>query len=448
MKKFATYAGSITDKHGRKLYTKGYSNISNIALEDGPSPGLPSSMLNLFTVFLPDNNVLQAYLDSTVLQTYSSITDVPDVTIRYILQTQITNRLELKSKFTKQYYNYYGDKSVIDASNVDPGYMCSNGVIYKSKRIMEPNVLLCVPGPLFMDKNYSVLLNMLTGAGMVAMLSSDKNVTLFAPTNDEFLAANIRLFLNSNGSQEFQELADDGQWKTISPVDLTTYAQDHIFYGKLTDLSGEGFIEMYSHNFVHYSNNVLDAGLNKYRGVSAKISSKNDRKNGTLYYLDQSIQTKYRMGQYILNDPDLSEFAKLMITVNMLDTTFIETGTKNKYPNIKITEASNAYYWTAFIPNNAAMAKAKSDGIIPTDPDSLLNFVDYHFIQKTIFDDGVLNGPFNTLLAGYSLNITNNVNNLKIKDAAGQEVLLNHADADNIVRRGVVHKITSVLKYK
>jgi uncharacterized surface protein with fasciclin (FAS1) repeats len=455
MQRFATYTDAGTDKLGRKLYSKGYSNISNIAAERGPgytSTMAESYMLDIFTVFLPDNNLLQTYLDNTVLKTYPSIAEVPDVTIRYILQTQITNRLELKSKFTKQYYNYYGDKSVIDISDVDPGYMCSNGVIYKSKRIMEPNVFLCVPGPLFFDSDYSAFLTMLTNTGMIPSLSGEKKVTLFAPSNDRLLAADIRLFLNSSGNYEFQEKADDGQWIRIPDEELATYAQDHIYPGELSDLGGEGYIEMYSHNYVHYSSQELTGGLNIHEGVSASIVNQEDRKNGRLYYIDQTILTKYRMGQYIMSDPDLSEFAKLMIETNLLDTAYIEPGTKNQYPNIKITEANNAFYWTAFIPDNAAMAKAKTDGIIPTNIDSLRSFVNYHFIPfsstKTIFDDGVLYGTFETLLASASLTITNNVNILKITDASGQEVTVNHEDADHLVRRGVVHKITSVLKYK
>ncbi|MBN1416924.1 MAG: fasciclin domain-containing protein [Bacteroidales bacterium] len=451
MQRFATYTTAGTDLQGRQLYSKGYSDISNIAAERGPnwsSTQTPAYMLDIFTVFLPDNDLLQTYLNNTVLKTYSSLDEVPDVTIRYILQTQITNRLELKSKFTKQYFNYYGDKSVIDISDVDAGYMCSNGVIYKSKRIMEPNVFISVPGPLFINKNYSVFLTMLSNANMIPTLSGEKEVTLFAPNNVQIEAANIRLFLNSSGNLEFQEKADDGQWLVMPEVDLVSYAQDHIYYGNITDLSGEGYLEMASHNYVHYSGQVLTGGLNNYKGVTASVTDGQQRINGMLYFVDNPIQTEYRMGQYIMSDPDLSEFAKLMVEVNMLDTAFIETDTKNQYPNIKITEASNAYYWTAFIPDNAAMAKAKTDGIIPSDADSLLRFVDYHFVQKVICDDGVLSGTFNTLLDGAFLNITNTPNNLRITDASGQEVLLDHANANHLVRRGVVHKITSVLKSK
>jgi uncharacterized surface protein with fasciclin (FAS1) repeats len=451
LQRFASYnKTSLPNSQGKQLYSKHYS-ISDLASEffDSNQPNTSSGFL---TVFLPNNIVLQNYLNNTVLnpKAYSNLDDVPNIIIQYILQSQITNRLELASRFTKVFFNVYGDKSVLDTAYIKPGFVCSNGVIYKSNRILEPNIFSCVPGPLFFDKSFSTFLSMLTRANLISDLSGDKDVTLFAPTNDQLLAANIRIFVNSSGVEEFQQKGDDGLWIKLSDVDVTTYAQDHVYMGLKSDLSGDGYLEMYSRNFVHYSNNALYGGLNKnrFKNNPATITSKEVRKNGLLYNIDNPIQTKYRMGQYILSDPDLSEFAKLMIQTTLLDTNFVEKVTLYKYPNIALTEGANAFYWTAFIPNNAAMAKAKTDGIIPTDKDSLKSFVNYHFIQKTIFDDGVLSGSYNTLLAGASLQITNIINNLTITDASGQVVPLNHADADNVVRRGVVHKITSVLKIK
>lgn len=453
MQRYASYTESSTeDKLGRKLYTKSYQDISNIAAERGArwrSNQQPDWALTIFTVFLPDDDLLQSYFDNTVLKTYATLDEVPDITLRYILQSQITGTLELKSKFTKQFYNYYGDFSVIDEADVEPGFMCSNGVIYKSKRILEPNVFLCVPGKLFFDKNYETFLSMITKAGLISTLSSDKEVTLFAPTNDELMDANIRMIINDNGEQEFQQMADDEQWLIMPDVDLITYVQDHICYGKLTDLSGEGYIEMLSRNFVHYSNNKLNAGLNDFKGNEAGIVEGSDSKNGILYHLSQPIETEYRMGQYIANDPDLSEFAGLMIATGLLDPNFEETDTRNKYPNIALTEATDAYYWTAFIPTNAALAQAKLDGTFPDTTggnlDALKSFVNYHFIQKTVVDDGSVSGTFNTLLGGAALIVDNSPNNLRITDGSGRQVAVNHASANHLVRRGVVHKIGSVL---
>jgi hypothetical protein len=168
-------------------------------------------------------------------------------------------------------------------------------------------------------------------------------------------------------------------------------------------------------------------------------------KNGTLFLLDQPLLTKYRMGQYIMSNPNLSAFADMMTKVGILEPNFTEAATKNKYPNIKITEAANAFYWTAFVPDNAAMAQAQTDGVCATKADSL-NFVNYHLIQKTVFDNGVFSGTVNTLLTGKTLVISNSSGNLRITDASGQQVTVNHSNADHVVRRGVVHVISSYLK--
>jgi uncharacterized surface protein with fasciclin (FAS1) repeats len=462
LQRYATITKGSVDKQGRSLYTKSYTNISNIAAEDGPSGGLPACLLYVFTVFLPDNNLLQTYLNNTVLQPdgYPAIDSVPDVTIRYILQSQITNRLELKSKFTKAFYNVYGDLSVIDANDVEPGFMCSNGLVYKSKKILEPNVFICTPGKLFFNKNYSTFLTMLTNANMVATLSSDRKVTLFAPDNNQLYAANIRMSVNATGAQEIQQLTDAGQWKPMSAGDLSTYVQDHIYNGELTDLTGNDYLEMFSHNYVHYSNNSITGGLNNQLGTAASIVGENTSKNGKLYYISNPIQTKFRIGQYLVNDPDLSEFVNIMALSQIIQLDYQEKDTKNIYPNISITENSGAFYWTVFAPTNQAIHDGLANGSIDTvlskltpaelnaKIEALKNFVYYHLVQKVIFDNGRVQGIQKTYLTNSNITITNNVNNLVITDATGQNVAVDHANANHVVKRGVVHKITSVLKYK
>jgi uncharacterized surface protein with fasciclin (FAS1) repeats len=465
MQRYASYTPSGIDKQGRKLFTKVYTGITNIALEEGPTTGDPMRMANLFTVFMPDDNLLQTYFENTILQGYPSIDSVPDVTIKYILQSQMTNRVEVKSKFTKAFYNIYGDLSVINASDVEPGFVCSNGIVYKSKKILEPNVFICVPGKLFFNKNYSTFLTMLTNAGMITTLSSDRTVTLFAPSNDQLAVANIRLATSSTGTPEIQQMSDAGVWKKISDGEQATFVQDHVYNGASPDLTSDGYIEMYSHNFVHYSGNVISGGLNINKGISASVVSDYNSKNGKLFYISSPIQSKYRMGQYIImSDPDFSEFASLMVLTGILDLNYSEKDTKNKYPNIAITEAANAFYWTALIPDNAAVKAGILNGSVPdttgisntsganypTTLKNLKDFVTYHLVQKTIFDDGKQSGSFKTALANYNVTITNSPGNLGITDATGQTVYVNHANgnANHVVRRGVVHKITSVLKYK
>jgi len=66
---------------------------------------------------------------------------------------------------------------------------------------------------------------MLTRAGMIATLSGDREVTLFARPMTICWLANIRLIINDEGGQEFHKKADDEQWVLLPDVDLITYAR-------------------------------------------------------------------------------------------------------------------------------------------------------------------------------------------------------------------------------
>jgi len=188
--------------------------------------------------------------------------------------------------------------------------------------------------------------------------------------------------------------------------------------------------------------------------------------NGLLLKVSTPIQSRLVMGQLLtcapadpdclFSDPDMSEFAQLLIDTRLLDNRYRDPITKEFIPRLKFL--AGADYWTAFIPTNDAMAQARAEGLIPEDKDSLNNFLMYHFIiDDVVFDDGNLNGDFPT---NYSyidtvdnttirevLTIDNEPGNLTITDVTGQVVALDHADANLLVRQGVMHKINSVFKY-
>jgi uncharacterized surface protein with fasciclin (FAS1) repeats len=447
--RFATYTPNEVDEQNRILYTKSYNLIYNIAAEGGPNPGNETGMLDMFTIFVPPDNILQEYLNNTVLKYYPSIDSVPDITLSYILQTHISNALGLISKISRNYFNAFGDVMPISATDITSAYMCSNGVLYGINRVFEPNVFACVPGRLFFDGNFSTFLQALSQLNMVAPLSNpDIDVTLFAPTNDELDAYNIRF----NKINSLTEWNITGPWEPMNTDELLIFLRDHIYNGKVTDLSGEGYLEMSSGNFIHYKNNVINGPENQSINNNITLTEKieND-KNGMLYIVSDPIKSRFKMGQYIFNEPDLSEFRDLMVDAGLLDPNYIDPITKENIPNIQFL--AEALKWTAFIPDNNAVIHAQADGLIPSDIDDLKNFILYHFIRNnTIFDDGKLAGLFPTSRttggAVYSnILISNSPENLKVTDNSGHEILINHSDADVLVRKGVVHKITSVLKY-
>lgn len=467
LQRFAQYGTTKVDEQQRVLYRKSYEQLFDLAHERGPSSGnegvIPPQ--NMWSAFLPTNDVLQNYLDNTVLKYYSSLDSVPKVTLYYILQTQLSRTLVIMSKLQKGYFNAFGDAMDIPKSDITSGYMCSNGVVYESKKVLEPNVFTCVPGLLFIDKDYSTLLYVLNRTNMLSVLSNpDSHVTLFASNNADLEAYGIR-YNATNGIVEFRSPAD-GKWNTMNTTDLNFFAQDQIFKGRLSDFSGEGGnVEMYSGNYINYTNNQVAAGENQAKGELAGVNEviENER-NGFLVKVNKPIESRYVMGQYLVSDPDVSEFSALLTKANLLDLRFRDPVTKEVIPNLKFL--AGAKYWTGFIPTNAAMQKAREEGIIPekyptstAGKDSMNSFIMYHFVKDdVVFDDGKsqkgiykTNRTYKDTDGKTTLNatvtISNVPKNLSLIDVSEQVVYLDHAKANILVRKGVCHKIDTVLKY-
>ena len=91
-----------------------------------------------------------------------------------------------------------------------------------------------------------------------------------------------------------------------------------------------------------------------------------------------------------------------------------------------------------------------SNGSVPTDPDSLQQFLRYHFVEGAVFDDGKLSGELNTTrideVSGYLFNtieIINEKYDLRIKDNLGNTRSV--VTANHMAEGGVIHQIDSYL---
>ena len=463
LQRFALYTGQKVDEQNRIQFRKTYDQVFDLAEERGPSINTAVPPQNMWSAILPPNDVFQNYLDNTVLKYYPSLDSVPRVTLYYILQTQLSQRMVLYSHFDKTYYNAFGDAMNISKSDIVSGYMTSNGPIYESKKVLEPNVFTCVPGILFIDRNYSTLLYALNEANMLSSLSNpDADVTLFATDNERLEAYGVR-YNSTNSIIEFRSPAD-GKWNPMSNLDLVYFAQDQIYKGRLYDFSGEGgYAETTSGNYINYTNNTIAAGENQKTGVLGGVKEvvENER-NGYLVKVDNPVMSRFVMGQYLTTDPEVSDFAKLLTDARLLDVRYRDPVTREIIPNLKFLAVSN--YWTGFIPTNEAMAKARAEGIIPAKypsstagKDSVNSFIMYHFVRDdVVFDDGKDSGTFKTnrtykdengVTTNATVLIKNELHALTLTDIAGQNVTVQHSKANYLVRKGVCHKIDTVLKY-
>lgn len=467
LQRFAVYGNQRIDEQRRVLYRKSYDLVFDLAEERGPSTNTAVPPQNMWTAFLPSDQVLQNYLDNTILNYYSSIDDVPKVTLFYILQSQLSGALVLMSKLENGYFNAFGDPTEIDQSDIESAYMCSNGVVYETNRILEPNVFKCVPGLLFFDQDYSTLLYILNQANALTGISNpDADVTVFATTNEKLEEYGIRY----NETNQVVEARGplDGTWKSMTTNDLTMFAQNQIYKGRISDFSGsEKYVELTSGSYIKYGNNSIVGPENQITNTPSSVQELIENElNGFLVKVDNPIMSNLVMGKILTTtepteprnfaDPELSEFAQLLIDARMLDPRYKNPLTKENIPNLKLL--GSADYWTGFLPTNTAIAEARAQGLIPEDSDSLLNFLNYHFVREVvIFDNGDKSGNFKTNMT-YTDTLDNTINyttikimnspgNLTIEDAAGRIINVEPSDANILVRKGVAHKINSVLKY-
>ncbi|MCK4746651.1 MAG: hypothetical protein KAT15_06440, partial [Bacteroidales bacterium] len=361
LQRFAAYGNQMVDEERRVLYRKSYDLIFDLADERGPSTNTNIPAQNMWTAFLPTDAVLQNYLDNSVLQYYAAIDSIPRVTLYYILQSQLSGTIALRSKLAVSYFNAFGDPTDLGLEDLISGYMCSNGVIYETNRVLEPNVFTTVPGALFFNKEYSTLLYVFNQSNMLSSISNpDADVTVFVTTNEKLEEYGIRY----NATSDVVEFRGpvDGKWGPMKTNDLTLFAQDQIYQGLLSDLAGTGgFAEMSSGNYIQYGNNQAAAGENQVYDQPAAVQELEvNERNGLLVKVDHPIESRLVMGQLltcsptdpdcVLADPDVSEFAQLLVDLKLLDARFRDPVTKENLPKLKFL--AGADYWTAFIPTN------------------------------------------------------------------------------------------------
>jgi hypothetical protein len=322
---------------------------------------------------------------------------------------------------------------------------------------------------LFFDANYSTFLYALNLSNLLSGLSNpNSKVTLFASTNEQLEAYNIRY---NDILAQIEYRGTDGVWKKMNTLELNMFIQDQVYDGVFPDISGEGFVEMSSGNFMYYSNGTFQEGENQriHEKVNIVQTIVPQINNGILYNVDKPLKSKQTFGLWLVRDPEVSTFKDYLVATKMLDERARDNTTKDSIPNLKLL--AEADYWTGFIPTNDAMAAALDAGLIPPfkdpnaktkslnteDVEPAKNFLLQHFVRKkTIFDDGKISGTYQSnridsiTTSGivYSdLKINNVKDALSITDHSGQVVNVDHSKANILVRKGVAHKISSVLKY-
>ena len=450
---FARYAQRTNDK-GEVVFGKRYltSKIYDISNPEGPYAGGGFHIMRgMFTLFMPGNDAWADYFNRNNIEDFNELSEITRI---YLIQSHIISDLAFKSKLDIGMGSTFGYPLDIDTEkDITGSYLCNNAAIYDINKVLEPFIFKTVTGPVFLDDQYSTLLMALYTADKMNMVSSqDFDVTVFAVDNDQFLDIGVRY---NSDDDEIQFLTRSEKWEEFKDIDLEKFIDGYIVKEKLKNLAGEGYFELVSGEYVYYNNNQLIAAGNAEAGEVVTITQavENDV-NGMLYYLDRPIRASmYTTAHRLKNDPDLTEFFNLMLSAGLVSVSEDPQTFDLLY---RITFLQGANDWTILAPTNEAVNNARANGFLNEDnPQELKEFIYNHIIPKNvIFDDGLKSGTFETICqtgisengAIYSeLEIRNNLYDLVIVDATGQEVSVPHVTANQLVQAGVYHKIPMAL---
>lgn len=458
IQRFASYSFSEYDDDAdrTKLYSKSYTEIANIASEIGPTDQSPYDRKVTFSLFLPKDEVFQEYINNNLLKHFECLDSVPEISLVFLAQSCIKNNLDIPSKIQSSYVNFYGDEIDINLnSDVDDALFLSNGPVFIMNKYYPPKAFSSTVGPIFFNNIYTTFLYGVNDAQMISSITSPElEVTIFGPTNEGLLDGGIRYYEQRN---RLEILEDDGKWGPMDDEEKKSFVGDHLItnnlMGEQIDFSGEGYARMSSGNYIYYNNNEIQGGGNQEMGTVAKIMETQTGDNGVFYALDKAILApKNDQAKFIANDADLSEFYNLLYLAGLADTA-IDADTELEYARINFLQEQDS--WTVFSPTNAAIIAARNNSMIPDSLDDLQHFLRYHFLaEDVIFDDGKISGTFASAKIDSAdaettyyapLEIINQKNNLSVRDGAGNTVKVNHSESNNLVLKGVLHKIDQVL---
>lgn len=303
-----------------------------------------------FTVFAPTNDAFQALLDSNTA--WNSLEDIPlsllEDVLKYHVTTagnvrasDLTNGQEVPTLLENETFtiDLSGNPKINAGANtaniILTDVQGQNGVVHAIDAVILPaSTLTATPNAVQFaaaNENFSILVDAVTKAGLAETLSGAGPFTIFAPTNDAFIA-----LLESNPN-----------WNSLDdiPVDvLTSVLTYHVVAGNVlsTDLTTGYFTNLSKTPFdgeIHTSMYISTVDGVKINDAAAVISADNVVSNGVIHAVDKVILPA-DVVSFALSNPDFSSLVAALTRAD-LTTDFVAA-------------LSSEGPFTVFAPTNAA----------------------------------------------------------------------------------------------
>lgn len=407
---------------------------------------------NILTVFAPTNEAFQNFFINHT-RGYPSLYGIGKFWMNWYLKHYIGLNY-WPSEFSTLTEDWQWDLATyivdcnISEGDIDYIRMASNGPFCGINKYFLPRIYESVAGPIFGDSEYEWFCEAMVFYMADKMLNEENlEFTLFVPSNTAVTAAGYAFRTGLGGWGLYSK------FNPLSPIprdEATDIVKTHIVFGQLyeDDFEAGTFIETSQRSYIGVKENGIYAGgdltLSKV-GSSELVSGK-----GIIYKIDRMLVSPNMTIFDIISNPNVyPQYQKFFQLCYLADLMLLD---ENQYP-LSLNNIAVGTYYTCFIPTNDALEQAIADGLVPEDPDSLQQFLRYHFVEGVIFPDGKKSGQFNTTRideeSGYLFNtieIINQKDDLKIKDNLGN--IRSVISANQLARDGVIHQIDSVLLFR
>ncbi|MEO7310743.1 MAG: hypothetical protein ABIX01_10105 [Chitinophagaceae bacterium] len=434
---------------------------------------------NGYTLFVPTNAVLLNYINTVLLENYTSLDVMPLSIIYDFVNAHMWQNTVWPSKF-KTTLSYLNEDARfnINTDIVDKKIL-SNGIFYGTNKVQQANVFTTVYGRVYLDPNYSMMQSLMNAELRTIVTNPGQKYTIFMMSNAAIAAAGYTLnpLLNANVNL---------QWTYTPPGNGTVLTGSTAYNrllriinmsvvptpnGELDNLTGTGVAQTYGGEFIKWSANSVQGSGNVFSNTSVNITGSKTSLNGKIYYCDNLIT---------FSESNISSDIKKLAASNVRYSPFWRymsnsSGVYNSATG-EIQGVAAGLFYTVFIPDSIQIRAAVNAGFLPgtgTAPNKVpnytptlpaeqlqvVNFIQYHILNKTcIGTDGKTSGSFESVLKNNNgdpvkIFVTNTVPNaVKLTDA-DQPIprygnVINGVTTSNFLsNRCNIHLIDNYLKF-
>jgi uncharacterized surface protein with fasciclin (FAS1) repeats len=437
-----------------------------------------------WTLFVPTNAAIDTFFKNKFLVHYKDLSNVPPSQVISFINAHMFRTTVWPSKF-KTTQNYFGEEARFDAtSNVVDKKFCSNGIFYGVNTIQKTDVFYTLLGDIVLDTTYSLMNQALLTTQFYYLLKNPVlNLQVILLNNQQIRS----LGLNYNsGTGVWEFLATyNGALGTNATTALERILSLHIFLNKNIDFTQRGFVESYEGEYVRFQYVSASIGTTMYGPgkTNPRIKLYNTSTNGRSYIINPPTGAVGDPITYNIDNigakiegtatSNFGEFYRYLDKSAKSASESDATVTMNAFIydlNTKIiTGVKNTENTTVLIPNNTAMKKAVTDGVLPAitsasftqaEQEKVQKFINYHILSKIILvPDGAYNGEaathYSTKDGPVYVNIVNTApvnpatsyGKIQVYDALGR-VANSTATIPTLANRAIIIQIDNYLRYE